>query len=371
LTQRKMHVPFRFISVNLLMFQVGIGFLVIEARPESYEPSQWFDFIHAFRFIGGGRGTRVYASRVLDDGNEEAFFPGIVNGANTESDGSGRVADLIDGMLASGGLKTDITRWWRDVFIAGQAIPNASLFFEDSDPEDDASHVYRLRNLFHSSQDLRLGPSDRDLSHDKLLMYVDRQWFVVSLDGVHFISFDPPDTPFFDSTLPGHLKKHYLHILIMALHQRFKLMEFSEEAARHWSGASTPNRVAAFERLNQEILSFRAQGLFAQIGQRDHLHRFYCKLHQVFEIEKQYLEVSEEVRDMHDYMQVAQAKRLEGRLNLLAVGLGIPGLVLGFLGINMLDVTSSEGLRWWGAALITVGASGILGFLGLKWLQKH
>ncbi len=160
-------------------------------------------------------------------------------------------------------------------------------------------------------------------------------------------------------------------LLLMALHQRFKLLKFSEDVAQQWSTHSIPDRLQAFEELNQEILSFRAHGLFGQIGQRDHLHRFYRKLHEVFEIERQFTEVSSEVSDMHEYMHVAQSKKLEKRLNLLAVILGVPGLVLGFLGINILHLTSNEGLAWWSAAFLTLCLSAVLGYFGLRWLQKH
>ena len=369
-TQGKISTEFQFASIELVLFHAGIGMLILEVRPESMELNDWMDFIHIFRFVEGRRAAFVQCETKQADGSFEATSPGFGGKEPEWGEESTELISLIKQILAGVALPTDDRRSIREEFIEGQAIPYTSLFIEDADSED-AEILYRLRNLFGSNQQVLLSPEDSDLTHQSLMHYADRQWFVSSLDGSHFVAFDAPANPFFENTLPSHLGKQYFLLFLMALHQRFKLARFSEEVAMQWSEDADDSRLDEFERLNKNILTFRAHGLFGQAGQRDHLHRYYRKLHDVFEIERQFSEVSEEVHDMHAYMHLAQSKKLEKRINQLAVLLGVPGLILGFLGVNLFHFTAGDGISWWLAIVLTILISLPFGLLGYKWLQSH
>jgi len=119
------------------------------------------------------------------------------------------------------------------------------------------------------------------------------------------------------------------------------------------------------------LLAFTARGHFAQVAQRERHHRCYRQWQRIFEIESLYHEVSNEVHDMHDFLQARAAQRLEERINVLAAIFGVPGLIVGFLGINLYGVTAgAEGMNVWWAALGTAGVGLLAGSLAL-WLMRR
>jgi cation transport ATPase len=112
-----------------------------------------------------------------------------------------------------------------------------------------------------------------------------------------------------------------------------------------------------------------ARGHFAQVMQREHHHRCYRKWQETFQVEQLYQEVSEEVREMHDYLlmqrtedlkkiaeteakaeadrEQAEQKR-DQKLNKLIFFISVlfcfPSLVMAFLGTNIEGYTNSEGV---------------------------
>jgi len=104
--------------------------------------------------------------------------------------------------------------------------------------------------------------------------------------------------------------------------------------------------------------------------QQEHYHRAYRKWQEVFQIERLYQEVKDEVAEMHEYLLAEQTQRLERRLNLLGALIGMPALVLSFLSINLYGITArDEGLPLGLALLISIGVSILLGAIMLRLLQ--
>jgi hypothetical protein len=132
----------------------------------------------------------------------------------------------------------------------------------------------------------------------------------------------------------------------------------------------------------------------AQAMQRERLHRCYSKWQETFQVDRLYQEVHDEVQEMHDYLllrrterlqqlaeeqrlqaaaearaqmareQIAQeqARRLERLISWLTVCIGVPALFMGFLGINLYGITTSQdGLSFWRALCIVLSGSVLLG----------
>jgi hypothetical protein len=195
-------------------------------------------------------------------------------------------------------------------------------------------------------------------------------------------------------------------LLLLVLHQRFALMGLSEAVAQHWlvngDAGSEEEREVAFARIRDGLLSFTARGHFIQVMQREHHHRCYRKWQETFQVEQLYQEVHHEVREMYDYLlmrrtariqqlqeeqrrqlvagaqaEVAReraaqerAQRLEGRISTLGVGIGVPALILSFLGINLAGITTGDGLSLWMAVLIGL-VGGTMGSVCILWLLRR
>jgi hypothetical protein len=137
LETRRAKVPFGFDAVELVLFEHGVGFLVIDAMPLTASTDDWFDFIHYFRYFAGARSSGVQATRVVgvDAGGESrsvAFMPPIA--VDRSEDGPARNAALfsliIDALLRGMALDGETAKWWEDIYVPGMLIPHVALFID-------------------------------------------------------------------------------------------------------------------------------------------------------------------------------------------------------------------------------------------------
>jgi hypothetical protein len=294
-------------------------------------------------------------------------------------------------------------------------LPFATLYVDGVAEAEKPSLVYRVRKFFNSAQELYPPEESLRLIDNPLLHpYARGQWFTFSLDGGAFLALDAPpvaEQQFFRQTLPAHLRDQYFLLFLIALHQRFALMKLSGQVASEWlttTGAKeksrgvTDRREEVFRNIRDALLVFTARGYFTQVMQRENHHVVYRKWQQTFQVAELYQEVSDEVREMHNWLlmektegieraqaeQRAQweagareesarekaaeqrAQALQERISLLGVLIGMPALIIGFLGINIQGWTADEGLAGWVAMAIGFGGGLLGGWLVLTAL-KH
>lgn len=390
-------------DIQFTLYSTGVGFLTVRIRPDVVDVSDWLDFQHFFRFLHG-RGVSLYAQRRVGFDKEakkaimEDYFPLIAGGPPKDPKIPRELGDIIDGLLGQAAATDEAEPWWSDVFIADQLLPYAVLFVTDTTQDEQQRYklLYKMHNFFRSQQGETPAREELCPSQPHLLPYADQQWFVFSLDGGSFVAFDPPDTEFFRTTLPDHLDTQYLLLFLLASQQRFALMGFSDQVTRSWeptghSREAAEVRASVFSRIRDALLSFTARGYFAQVMQRRHHHRCYRLWQETFQVEQLFREVSDEVRDMHDYLLMEkterieklardererarrrerlareereQGRRTETQLNILAAFLLVPALILAFL--------DAVGNNSWSTAcfgvLLGLGMGGIL----MLCLQAH
>lgn len=378
LATRRGTVPFLLESIELALFQHGVGFLIVSATPASARLRDWFTFLHFFRFVGGRRASEVSATRTsarTDDGESPrtSFFPALADGRADSTQPAHVFAEVIDHLLATAATDGEGSRWWEEIFVPGMMLPHVALFIDNCPANDIGMHFHRLRNFFHADQTVHPSPQELALDAPELLPYAANQWFFYSLNGGGFLACDAPHTTFFRTTLPGHITGEYLLLCLLALEQRFVLMMLSQQVSRQWvggeAGADEVRKVAAFTAIRDALLAFTAQGYFTQTMQEDHHHRSYAHWQDVFQLERMYRNVAEEVREMHGYLELRQRERadtiareqqrqaenLDRRLTLVTWLLGIPvslllvinasgnialvrGLVFGPVGVQAYDV---------------------------------
>jgi hypothetical protein len=372
-------------SVKLVLFRVGVGLLTVGARPQSDGADEWLDFLHYFRFVKGQRNIRVQALRRTGKDEYTPFFPEPAGGLGDA--GKPRTfSEVINALLETAMPGGERGAWWRDVFVPGQMLPFSALFFDGVSKDEVEKLVYKVRKFYPPRRDISPAPEEMGQDQAALLGYGDAQWFTFSLDGGAFVACNAPETDFFRYSLPTQLREQYFLQFLLALHQRFALMMLSDEVAKHWLAEDEEreeSRAKAFERIRDTLLSFTARGYFSQVMQRESYHQCYRKWQETFQVEHLYREVSDEVREMHDYIlmrrterlqqlaeqqrlagqaEAARTRHLERRLSLLGVCIGIPALVLSFLGINIrsFTTTDNEGLSWLKVAIIIPAVAGLL-----------
>jgi hypothetical protein len=377
----KHRIPFRFgevgkttFALQLAMFRVGTGFLTVRIKPDSKDLGEWLDVLSYFRFIKGQRDVSLRAQKRvgIDEQTRQPqytpFFPTMM-GAQESQSGCGFYGDIVSGLLGVGTFKDELLPWWREVFVPGQVLPFAALFVDDAGKSDISSLIYRVRNFFTLPQEIHPSEADIQAAHPSLLPYADSQWFIFSLDGGAFLACDAPQTEFFRRTLPEHLRDHYFLLFLLALHQRFTLMNLSQQVSEHWLEGDDHSRTRAFERIRETMLEFMARGHFTQVMQQEHHHNCYRKWLQVFQVDYLFGEVRAEVSEMHSYLQSAQEREsqerlqhLEHRISSLLVLIGIPTLVTTFLALT----PEARGSK---TSLAIVGGSLVLAFI-LLWILQ-
>ncbi|MCS3921208.1 hypothetical protein Q2T83_01145 [Fervidibacter sacchari] len=374
LTLPQKEIPFQLTDVQLSLFRVGVGFLTFSAKPKSQEIADWLDFLHSFRFIRGQRGVGLRMERRTGIDQISPFFPQPAGGLEKHPGGKGNFAEIVNAILNTTAIEGDTkgADWWQEVFVPGQLIPFATLYVDGQDISEEAISelLYRVRNFFPSERVIQPAPDDLRFDHPSLLAYAERMWFVFSLEGGAFVAINAPETDFFRRELPSHLRNEYFLLFLLTLHQRFALMSLSQQVSEHWLRGDEGERAKAFERIRDTLLEFTARGYFSQAMQREHHHRVYQRWQEIFQLERLYQEVSDEVREMHEFLQMRQSKKLEERLNFLTFVIGIPALLFGFLSINLYRITAKEeGLSIWWALSLTVIAF-VIGLIWWRMLRR-
>jgi hypothetical protein len=403
-------IPFRFgelakgrrkpFAVQLALFKVGVGFLTVRVRPESQDIGDWLTFLSLFRYVRGQRANEVRAQKRGRDTStglihELPFFPEPSRRTviNENSDDECHFTRVLDSLLRTANLPGDNGQWWKEVFIPEQTLPFASLFVNDIPQEQVPDLIYKARNFFPPWQGPNPASDDLRLDHTSLIPYANNQWFIFSLDGGVFLACDAPqnvprDREFFMKTLPDHLRDQYFILFLLVLHQRFLLMSLSQQVADVWPKVKDEAKVEDFEPIRDALLEFTARGMFTQVMQREHHHRCYRKWQEIFQIKELYEEVRDEVREMHDFLRMKRAeetlrlaeeqkerekrraeadarreKLIDKRLEFLGLVFGVPALIIAFLGINLVGITTKDdGVSIWLALAISVG-SGVVGGL--------
>ena len=362
-------LPFRWNGVSLVLFHSGIGILVLDATPTGEHLDCWLDFVHFFRCIGR-KSIEIAARRRVEKDTYVPFFPSPAGGIDQHPDGRGQVQDIIAACLNTGQLPDDEPAWWQEVFVPGRTLSYVALFADEVSKDDQMPTVYRLRNSFHAHQEIHPAPGDLSPDHRSLMPYVDRQWFIMSLEGGSFVAFDAALTPFFRQTLPEHLRNQYFLLFLLVVYQRFFLTRSLDEIAAEWlrvERQTLANRARSFNRIRKRLFAFKARGYFAQAMQREHHHDCYRKWQEVLQTDRLYDEVNSSVGDMHNYLktQNEQARsrgldQLQAFIAVLTAVFGVPGLLFALLGINRPSVESG-----WDGILAGLGLGLAAMFLGL------
>ena len=371
-------IPFSVSAVQFVLFCTGVGFLTVCASPNYHDSDSWLNFLHFFRFSHGQRGVRLNARRrvAFDEQTRtpeyQSFQPQSDNLVAQRQNNKQTLDNIIHLLLASGILPAENENWWKNVFVPGQLIPFSSLFIDEAPEEKHPELIYLIRNFFYADKEAY--PSAEDLRGDQpsMLMYSQNQRFFFSLNGGGYIAFDAPRNAFFRAELPAHLKDQYYLLFLLALHQRSTLMMLLDQVANNWliEGIGVEERKRSFDRIRNQLFAFTSRGYFAQAMQSENHHRVYAKWQEIFQVERLYQEISDEIHYMSDFLQSERDRlrqeyeeNLSRTLNAIALFIGVPTITL-----TIVQAGFSE--AGWPVTVYTSAGSVLLGGI-LYWIIKR
>lgn len=346
----KFHLP----EVHLDLYRLGVGFLTLRVNlhDDVTDPDTWLHFSHEFRrtrredqppphedqqppqqkrhyrsvlYVPVNcsihRLLEPYKDRWLGDKGAvqvKGFIPVLLD-------------TLIVALLHTVPQKQSGDTWWRDALAPGRLLPFIAMYVDGLPQGDQPRFLYKARNFFRADQEIL--PTENDLKVEgraDTLAYGKNQYFTFSLAGATFVAFGMQPhqpQPYYRTTLPEQLKGAYYLLFQLTLLQRLTLNELKEEVAKHWetpsdlesekpSNAQHHNnrdkeRLVAFTRIHDTLLSFMARGHFTQVTQDVSAHRVYVRWRETFQIEQLYREVVDAVQEMYQYLVLTSREREE------------------------------------------------------------
>jgi hypothetical protein len=380
--------------LQLALFRHGVGFLTVSAKPASTDLGDWLAFLHDFRFMQHRSNVRVCAEQldkydpVSKQKTRAAYCPLGISGAT--GDQSFGFMDVIEAVLKASGLGTPEDHGHDHVFTPGHTLPYTGLFVRGVAETEKVVTLHRLRNFFGPDQGANASAEDLCVTHPAHLIYAQDQWFIQTLNGGSFLSFEDESTPvnaFQKEDLPRHARGVYFCANLLVLYQRFALARLSDRVATK----ALDGGDVVWEAIRDDLLDFTARGYFTQAMQSDHHHRYYRKWQEVLQIPQLYSEVRNEVEDLYEraMLRLRQAddrrekqeerereeawdrdtardkreeereKRVEKRLSLLGLLFAVPALILGVMGVNISGYTCGDD----GLPLTTVLGWLVAGFI--------
>jgi hypothetical protein len=317
-------------ELRLLLFPTsGLAFICLGlALADSDALADWTDLAADARFLAGRRAFRVAA-----DGGPEGTLDDLV----------GAVLDRHAGGAAG----------WGRPFLRDQALTATVLSITGITTEWERDVVrYVVRNHLRANQAVGAGQEERTRRPEGRLPYAAQQDFLLSIEGTAWVGFDLPATEFFTRTLPDHLRRDYLLAWIFVLQERFFLVDLVEAIAEAALEDHPAGGQAGFARVSgwaDRLARFEARGHELHLLQREHHHRYWSAARAVLEVGVLHAEVRDLISRAFERAQAAEAARSERRRRALEArviaALAVPGILFGFLGVNIVGVTSQDGLR--------------------------
>jgi hypothetical protein len=181
-------------------------------------------------------------------------------------------------------------------------------------------------------------------------IYIWECWRGVSLrDTTVFLGTE--DIEFNQKHLPHNIEFDYLPLYLYSLHQKIQLYIFSNNLMR--KGANFAENLRDMRNLMEQFIHFGNRYWFNEITQKPVGSILYTKFQQGLGTKDLYDIVSSEVKEIQNYYEERQAKRVNTLLNVLAFIFVPLSAIISFFGMNF--VVGS-----WRIFLLTCGAIGML-----------
>ncbi len=396
----KEEIPLPVQNMYLLLSGKGIGFLSL------YLPMRGVFLHHAMEILRSLRrmNTEIALRRVQKNSMEP--FPiadwGIPFPASVQEQAKMSIETWVYAFLqhSLGGQQN-----WTSLHDPQYLIPYGWLIIdkEYSSPtgtgkNELAGILYCLRHFFSprsgEAGSIHSGNYELNIESRNQLLYSPRSWFISSMEGCVFFSDDPND--FIQNQLPSHLENVYFFAYQFVLMQRFYLLHFSqqhiltwlerdgsEEETSHdrrgvslrrftdWMGLESARKIEIFRHRMEDFLEFITLYYPPQVFLGERHHKAYLFWQETLEVPRLYERVQYQLRLLYEHSENEESRRIENRLNLLGVLIGVPSLIFAVLSINIVGFTADEGLKPSAAVAWVLGAFISAGFLAIYLLRRR
>lgn len=371
-------IRFEVRDVELLLFRIGVGLLVLELRVLSGAdgdagptPADLAVFNHYFRRV-----------------NAEQKLPRILGLPTIDEDASGPAGDAqLEAVATRDLLRLLLAPLGREgehwTALAGdRLVPfTFALLRRLGDPGDPAAagEIARLLFWLRRGYDLGYEPAPSDCAEEGNLEVLPSFRDVVvggSSEGAAILASEGAD-PFLREGLPARARNTYFPLFLLAFQQRLAAIHFASAIAAVSRGVSgrgpggQPSQ-RSIRDLRDRLFDAIVRGWYAEVGHEPQHAAAYALWQRAFRVEGLFAEVKTEIEELDEYLHRLESERQAAVLNILTLVVTPLVLAVGFWGMNFSQI---DGVSIWEPWVWITNALFYAGYLGLaglvRWLWRR
>lgn len=274
-------------KIHLYIFETQIGFL-------AYEIGYDYDNINLTKIIEANYNIKFIVQNV------EATYHRKKIDINNISDVPISMKNVISKLTEDLGVSTFFEN---GTILPKQAIVYNSVCLSDINPDKEfiAKSIYEMRRLFKNSY----LPIANDLNvndNEETLQLFENCYWAASLEGIvniYHLTSNEETNDFFTTIYQGAADNTYLYIYLVALHQRYALLNYSIIASQIRKNNNIGKEdLEIIRAIKQEKLKFAYYNLrctFKNLSNITHQNKVYCLIRKVLNIDDLWDEVNNEL----------------------------------------------------------------------------
>jgi hypothetical protein len=386
---RSAAIPVQFRSLQVMLGEAGIGYLVWELGVESEHVDDWVEVLHACRLYRNRRESGFHVTRKTGpnttvDEVPGAFRRGLELDARPHSERRDSEQAGLSLMDAGAAVLWDLAlhgptgirrarHWWKkvDCHHSLRAYAALTIVGASVDAQDRQRLLYRISELAPTTRPLHAAAEDLAPDRPSLSAYADGVQFVATREMCAYVAFDPPGVDgdsagFFRSGMPSHLRDRYQWALLLTLYQKHALESLREAVVL---AEDHLHDRAHLHRLRERAAVIRSAVFMVETMTQSHHVKFEQFLRQVMQLDRVYELTSGSMDDIDEFAEWAHERWRRGfgrTTSVVAGGFTMVLACLAFLSVNIREITTErEGMQL-AHVLIASGLVFALG-IGLAW----
>jgi hypothetical protein len=357
-------VELNFETPQLWLFDIGLGYVVFDAKVGGTKASDWLSALHHLRHLSPRRKSRPL----------EFDLP-----VTTQVDGlRGLIHRLLESLLPS------LPAWWQPIDMKEQLRSFAALYVNRSsmspvETEFERRFLYQVCELAPPDRPFALpAETEKDYLRGEHYCYARGAHFVASREGCAFVALDADlDQPFWSETMPNHLRRLYFVTYLLTHYQRQAIETLRRRVSR--AGRDQDISPVEWRDIQRLSASVKSHGYFVEVAQSNNHARFermvrgLAQVDRLFELTTKAVDEITGLKLEEHERHKAEAQRVHARTmahkqRLWTIGgaaVAFASLALTFLNVNISSLTDGEGMQLWLVLALALGFAifgGVVGY---------
>lgn len=377
-TSEQLEIKVKIKDITLNLMKHGVGLIAIDVWPQTKDLDEWVRVLTDGRRAARGSrqsptGFVARNSRWNQETKERSYelqWPPAMQVKDQEDSPQAliKVMEYLLGRMSNGGQK-----FWENVLAPGLLIPYYTLV---ADVEKDTAGplLFQLSRLARSRDDVQRAAGHLFADETDRIQIAECTHVIASGISIGYITTSPGST-YIRETIPGSLFwGECWTLFLLAMQQRVLLQDVATEIPAAWAEVKGRERPWYFPRLffeagrrqlrikkiaihEERLLEFMSDSYFPRVSMQAYLFRdIYDLLSRQFELKATFEQTWELIEAIHGKLRYQQQAFLEGLIRKLGIPMAISAAITGFLGINIVYLTSAEdGLPWELALALSLG----------------